>query len=138
MRAAAGGRRKRTRSSRVTAGGATPCSRGRRAPRRKLVRRSGGPVNESSTQTLAARPAGKAMRTRPGEPYPLGATWDGIGVNFALNSEKTESVELCLFDSADAKKESKRIALTEQTDRVWHAYLLDVLPGQLYGYRVHG
>jgi glycogen operon protein len=75
---------------------------------------------------------------RPGSPYPLGATWDGMGVNFALCAENATAVELCLFDSADAKKESQRIALTEQTDRVWHGYMLDVLPGQLYGYRVQG
>ncbi|MFI5362479.1 MAG: glycogen debranching protein GlgX, partial [Elusimicrobiota bacterium] len=78
------------------------------------------------------------MRIRPGNPYPLGATWDGMGVNFALCAENAESVELCLFDSANAQKESKRIALPEQTDRVWHGYLLDVQPGQLYGYRVQG
>ncbi|NNN06636.1 MAG: glycogen debranching enzyme GlgX, partial [Elusimicrobia bacterium] len=78
------------------------------------------------------------MKMRPGSPYPLGATWDGMGVNFTLCSENAVSVELCLFDSAGATKESQRIPLTEQTDRVWHGYLLDVLPGQLYGYRVHG
>ena len=78
------------------------------------------------------------MRIRPGSPYPLGATWDGMGVNFALCAENAESVELCLFDSVEATKETQRIRLTEQTDRVWHGYLLDVLPGQLYGYRVHG
>jgi (1->4)-alpha-D-glucan 1-alpha-D-glucosylmutase len=61
-----------------------------------------------------------------------------MGVNFALCSENAQFVELCLFDSPDAKKESASIALTERTDHVWHGYLLDVLPGQLYGYRVHG
>lgn len=78
------------------------------------------------------------MRVWPGSPYPLGATWDGSGVNFALYSEHATKVELCLFDSADAAKESLCIPLTEQTDLVWHAYLPDALPGQLYGYRVHG
>jgi glycogen operon protein len=68
----------------------------------------------------------------------LGATWDGAGVNFALFSEHATKVELCLFDSADAKKESVRIPLPEQTHQVWHAYLPDVVPNQLYGYRVHG
>jgi isoamylase len=78
------------------------------------------------------------MRVWPGSPYPLGATWDGVGVNFALFSEHATRVELCLFDSADAESESLTIALTEQTDMVWHGYLPDVRPGQLYGYRVHG
>jgi len=78
------------------------------------------------------------MRVWPGRPYPLGATWDGAGVNFALFSEHATKVELCLFDSADAAKEARRIELKEQTDQVWHCYLPDGLPGQLYGYRVHG
>jgi len=77
-------------------------------------------------------------RHKPGMPYPLGATWDGRGVNFALFSEHAERVELCLFDSRDAPREARRIRLAEQTDGVWHGYLSDVLPGQLYGYRVHG
>ena len=78
------------------------------------------------------------MRIWPGRPYPLGATWDGRGVNFALYSENATKVELCLFDSADDKKEAERIVLAEHTDMVWHVYLPDVRPGQLYGYRVHG
>jgi glycogen operon protein len=78
------------------------------------------------------------MRVWPGRPYPLGATWDGAGVNFALFSEHARKVELCLFESADARAESERIVLREHTDQVWHAYLPDVQPEQLYGYRVHG
>ena len=78
------------------------------------------------------------MKTKPGHPYPLGATYDGKGVNFALFSEHATKVELCLFDSPDASKEASKIALNEQTDLVWHAYLPDIRPGQLYGYRVHG
>ena len=78
------------------------------------------------------------LRVWPGTPYPLGATWDGIGVNFALFSEHATRVELCLFDSVDAEVESLTIPLPEQTDMVWHGYLPDVQPGQLYGYRVHG
>jgi glycogen operon protein len=78
------------------------------------------------------------MKVRPGKPYPLGATWDGAGVNFALFSEHAARVELCLFDSPEATRESLRITLPEQTDMVWHGYLDGVLPGQLYGYRVHG
>jgi glycogen operon protein len=78
------------------------------------------------------------MRVWPGAPYPLGATWDGVGVNFAIFSEHATRVELCLFDSPEAESESLTIPLTEQTDMVWHGYLPDVRPGQLYGYRVHG
>jgi isoamylase len=78
------------------------------------------------------------MRVQPGQPYPLGATWDGLGVNFAIFSEHAKGVELCLFDSADAVRESRRIPLREQEDLVWHAYVLDIRPGQLYGYRVDG
>jgi len=78
------------------------------------------------------------MKVWPGQPYPLGATWDGAGVNFALFSENATGVELCLFDSPDADRESRRITLTERTDLVWHAYLPEARPGQLYGYRVGG
>jgi isoamylase len=78
------------------------------------------------------------MRQWPGSPYPLGATWDGIGVNFAIYSEHCTRVDLCLFDSPSATRESARIQLTEQTDMVWHVYLPDVQPGQLYGYRLDG
>lgn len=73
----------------------------------------------------------------PGKPYPLGATWDGEGVNFALFSEHAEKVELCLFD-ANGLQEEQRIEVREQTDQIWHVYLPEVRPGQLYGYRVHG
>jgi isoamylase len=79
-----------------------------------------------------------AMRVWPGRPYPLGATWDGAGVNFALFSEGATKVELCLFDSPEDKHESQRITLPECTDLVFHGYLPDVEPGQLYGFRVHG
>lgn len=78
------------------------------------------------------------MRIWPGRPYPLGATWDGGGVNFSVFSEHATGVELCLFDSPESKQESHRIRLPERTDLAWHGYLPDVHPGQLYGYRVHG
>lgn len=76
------------------------------------------------------------MKTWPGKPYPLGATWDGSGVNFALFSENATGVELCLFD--DEGKNEQQIAVANQTDQVWHIYLPEARPGQLYGYRVHG
>ncbi|MCP1366234.1 glycogen debranching enzyme GlgX, partial [Halomonas sp. BBD48] len=76
-------------------------------------------------------------RVREGLPFPLGATWDGLGVNFALFSANATKVELCLFD-AEGEHEIERIELPEYTDEVWHGYLPDARPGQLYGYRVHG
>ncbi|HEY2587765.1 MAG TPA: glycogen debranching protein GlgX [Tepidisphaeraceae bacterium] len=78
------------------------------------------------------------LRVWPGRPYPLGATWDGSGVNFGLFSEHATKVELCLFDSIDDTQESQRVVLAECTDMVWHGYLPDLEPGQLYGYRVYG
>ena len=78
------------------------------------------------------------MRIWPGQPYPLGATWDGEGVNFALYSESGTAVELCLFANEYDAIESEKIQVREQTDQVWHCYLPDVRPGQYYGYRVHG
>jgi glycogen operon protein len=78
------------------------------------------------------------MRVWPGQSYPLGASFDGAGVNFALFSEHASKVELCLFDSPEDEKPSHTIRIGENTDHVWHAYLPDVQPGQLYGYRVHG
>lgn len=77
------------------------------------------------------------FRVWPGQPHPLGATWDGSGTNFSLFSAYAEKVELCLFDG-EGKKEVARIALPEYTDEIWHSYLPDVRPGQLYGYRVYG
>jgi isoamylase len=78
------------------------------------------------------------MRTWTGRSYPLGATWDGEGVNFALFSENATRVELCLFDGHDSAHESHRIPVEELTDQVWHVYLPEARPGQHYGYRVHG
>ncbi len=75
-------------------------------------------------------------RFLPGNPYPLGASWDGRGVNFALFSEAAEKVELCLF--AEDRREIQRIPVTESTGEVWHVYVPGMLPAQLYGYRVHG
>ncbi len=78
------------------------------------------------------------IKTWLGYPYPLGATWLGNGVNFALFSEHATSVDLCLFDSMEAPEENVRIPVTEHTDQVWHIFLPEVRPGQLYGYRVSG
>jgi isoamylase len=77
------------------------------------------------------------FRVWPGEPYPLGATWDGSGTNFALFSAYAEKVELCLFDDA-GEKEIARLVLPEFSHEIWHGYSPDVRPGQRYGYRVYG
>jgi isoamylase len=74
---------------------------------------------------------------REGKPFPLGATWDGLGVNFALFSAHATKVELCLFDDT-GENELERIELPEYTDEVWHGYLPSARPGTVYGYRVHG
>lgn len=73
----------------------------------------------------------------PGYPFPLGAYWDGQGVNFALYSENATAVELCLFGE-DETTESARIRVKERTNHIWHTYIPGLLPGQLYGYRVYG
>ena len=77
------------------------------------------------------------MRVLAGSPSPLGATWDGLGTNFAIFSANATKVELCLFELS-GRRETDRIALPEHTHDVWHGYLPEVRPGQLYGYRVHG
>ncbi|OYV51285.1 MAG: glycogen debranching enzyme, partial [Rhodospirillales bacterium 20-60-12] len=72
-----------------------------------------------------------------GQPYPLGATWDGMGVNFAVFSAHAEKIELCLFDRS-GRRELARLTLPECTNEVFHGYLPNALPGQLYGFRAHG
>lgn len=74
----------------------------------------------------------------PGRHYPLGASWDSNGVNFAIFAEHADAVELCLFEGPDGKQEKARLKLTEYTNLVWHGYVPDIGPGQLYGYRVYG
>jgi isoamylase len=78
-----------------------------------------------------------SARITAGSPQPFGATWDGRGTNFALFSANATKVELCLFDG-QGRRELERIPLPERSDDVWHGYISDVSPGQLYGYRVHG
>jgi isoamylase len=74
----------------------------------------------------------------PGKEFPLGATWDGEGVNFSLYAEHATAVELCLFNSTEDEIESEKIKFTERSHQVWHIYLPGIKPGQLYGYRVYG
>ncbi|HET7158110.1 MAG TPA: glycogen debranching enzyme GlgX, partial [Burkholderiales bacterium] len=89
------------------------------------------------TAKFSRRKKARHQRISEGLPDPLGATWDGLGVNFALFSAHATQVELCLFD-ATGKRELERITLPEYTDEVWHGYLPDARPGTVYGYRVHG
>ncbi|MFM2043427.1 MAG: glycogen debranching enzyme GlgX, partial [Pseudomonadota bacterium] len=97
-----------------------------------------GVLPRREDQKPRMRPVGAAQTTvRPGRAYPLGATWDGFGVNFALFSAHAERVELCLFDET-GNREIERVTLPDCTDEVWHGYLPDARPGLLYGYRVHG
>ncbi|KTT10892.1 glycogen debranching protein GlgX [Pseudomonas rhizoryzae] len=90
------------------------------------------PLTEATTFISKSK-----SRVREGLPYPLGATWDGSGVNFAIFSANATKVELCLFDD-EGKEEIERIELPEFTNEIWHGYLPDARPGTLYGYRVHG
>lgn len=80
------------------------------------------------------------MKTKvlTGSPYPLGATYNGEGVNFSIYAENAEGVELCLFNAKEDDHESEKILFKERTHQVWHAFIPGLKPGQLYGYRVHG
>src|SRR5258705_3000358 len=95
-------------------------------------------MNKIKDERLALTAA--SLRHAPvleGKPFPLGATWDGLGVNFALFSAHATKVELCLFDDI-GEKEIERIELPEYTDEVWHGYVPTARPGTVYAYRVHG
>ncbi|MDX2086132.1 MAG: glycogen debranching protein GlgX [Candidatus Melainabacteria bacterium] len=83
-------------------------------------------------------PETELLKVLPGCPYPLGASWDGEGVNFALFSQHATRVELCLFEGPQSRRESIRIVLPERTNSIWHGYLPGLRPGQCYGYRVYG
>src|SRR5947209_9824821 len=92
---------------------------------------------QGSRKRNVASPLLRGSRISEGRPFPLGATWTGLGVNFALFSANATKVELCLFDDS-GEQEIERIVLPEFTDEVWHGYLPDARPGTIYGYRVHG
>ncbi|MCF0074191.1 glycogen debranching protein GlgX [Dyadobacter sp. CY261] len=83
-------------------------------------------------------PKGQEIKTLPGKPYPLGATWDGKGINFAVFSENAHGMELCLFNPENEAEEYIKIKIEEVTHHVWHVYVPGLKAGQLYGYRVHG
>ncbi len=78
------------------------------------------------------------IKKYPGKPYPLGATWDGAGVNFALYADNATKVELCLFKNVEDEVESEKITLDERSHQIWHCYIPDLQPRQLYGYRIYG
>jgi len=101
---------------------------------------SAGPqqVSQVPTGPEPVGPEARQLRVWPGRPYPLGATWDGAGTNFALYVENGTAVDLCLFDSVDDAREAVRIPIKERSTDVFHCYLPDVRPGQIYGYRVDG
>jgi isoamylase len=107
-----------------------------------MVKAATQPVNEKfrhSRKLLLARIGDMSpIKVGLGEPYPLGVTWRGNGVNFALYSEHATAVDLCLFDTMESSQEEVRIRVTEHSDEVWHIFLPDIKPGQLYGYRVEG
>ncbi len=84
------------------------------------------------------QPTQGPLRIYPGKPSPLGATWDGLGVNFALFSRHATRVELLLFDDPMDEVPSTTIELPERTGPIWHGYIPNLRPGQLYGYRVYG
>ncbi|HEY9720204.1 MAG TPA: glycogen debranching protein GlgX [Trichormus sp.] len=92
----------------------------------------------SSSNAPESESSSPSRQVLEGRPYPLGSTWDGLGANFAIFSENADKVELCLFDSEDDKRETERIELPEYNNHVWHGYLPNIRPGQLYGYRVYG
>ncbi|MGB4709748.1 MAG: glycogen debranching protein GlgX [Fuerstiella sp.] len=92
----------------------------------------------SGSATITSKKPSTEIRQWPGRPYPLGASWDGNGVNFAVFSEHATSVDICLFDSVTDRTESHCIPLTEKTHLAWHGYFPDLRPGQLYGIRVNG
>jgi len=95
------------------------------------------PAVGSSARPLTGNDNGLFSAVWRGSPHPLGATWDGEGVNFALFSENAEKVELCVFDQG-GRREQQRIEIRERTDDTWHGYLPEARPGMVYAYRVHG
>ncbi len=80
----------------------------------------------------------RSVKVWPGKPYPLGATWDGQGTNFAVFSEKADKIELLLYDPDDVTHPEAIIPLEHRQGYVWHIYLPEVIPPQLYSYRAHG
>ncbi|HEY9005381.1 MAG TPA: glycogen debranching protein GlgX [Ohtaekwangia sp.] len=91
-------------------------------------------INELDVEPITTQ----KIKTYPGSPYPLGAIWDGNGVNFAIYADKATGVDLCLFKNPKDETEYARIKMIERSHQIWHVYVPDMKPGQLYGYRVEG
>jgi glycogen operon protein len=109
------------------------------AYRRIWVTRRGASRHRSARiNLLTTRNESSSASIETGRPYPLGATWDGRGVNFAVFSRHATQAGLCLFADPEAKQETQLIPLAARTDDVWHGYVRGLGPGQLYGYRVGG
>ncbi|WP_084055375.1 glycogen debranching protein GlgX [Carnimonas nigrificans] len=119
----------------------TPLSDEEKLDAHRFGSQNGGPVDViagialSEEDVQRMQDASNSVRVREGSAYPLGATWDGLGVNFALFSANATKVELCLFDDEGTET---RVELPEYTNEVWHGYLPDIRAGQLYAYRVYG
>ena len=96
------------------------------------------PKSSPNQSLLGAALLLRRTTIREGKPFPLGATWDGLGVNFALFSAHASKVELCIFCDHAGEEEIERFDLPEYTDEVWHGYVPTARPGTVYGYRVHG
>ncbi|MEX6508611.1 glycogen debranching protein GlgX [Jiella sp. M17.18] len=94
-------------------------------------------ITPNTTSSHLPQPGIRRVRIGEGRPFPLGATWDGIGVNFAIFSANATKVELCIFDP-EGKQEVERIELPEYTNEIFHGYLREARPGMIYGYRVYG
>ncbi|MCB8837110.1 glycogen debranching protein GlgX [Aurantimonas sp. VKM B-3413] len=94
-------------------------------------------ITPNTTSSYVPKPGVRRSRIGEGRPFPLGATWDGIGVNFAIFSANATKVELCIFDP-EGKQEVERIELPEYTNEIYHGYLREARPGMIYGYRVYG
>jgi isoamylase len=101
------------------------------------IRKSGKPRSSDTTAPKRAVVPAQNVQVREGLAHPRGATWNGEGVNFALFSANATKVELCLFDET-GKEELQRIELPEFTNEIWHGYLKGLMPGTVYGFRVHG
>src|SRR5215217_55072 len=95
-------------------------------------------VDRHIQNELLKSPASEQLRVLPGKPFPLGASFDGNGVNFAVFSENADGVELCLFKSGNDTEAYFKIKVEEVTHHIWHVYVPGLKAGQLYGYRVHG
>ena len=92
---------------------------------------------ETLNNNPAAQPSGAAPEMTPGRPWPMGATYDEKGVNFAVFSSGAQCIELCLFDDT-GQHETRRIDLPARTGDIWHGYLPGAAPGLIYGLRAHG